>query len=65
MTFATVQAFAPSANERITMRLPKRERDKLKRLKKVKPRIPVAPPSRRHKSKRDYKRVKKIDISDQ
>ena len=52
-------------------RLPKRERDKLKKLKKKalkrkksgKPdfRIPIAPPSKRHKSKRDYKRDKKVN----
>ena len=41
------------------MRLPKRLRDR--KLKKPKPRIPVAPPGRRHKTKRDYKRVKKVD----
>ena len=53
------------------MRLPKREREKQKKLKKkilkrkktrrLDIRIPIAPPSRRHKSKRDYKRTKKVD----
>ena len=46
------------------MRLPKREREKKKRLKKVKRRIPIAPPGKRHKSKRDYKRVKKVSHVD-
>jgi hypothetical protein len=46
------------------MRLPKREREKRKRLKKPKPRVPVAPPGKRHKSKRDYKRDKRIDYDD-
>lgn len=42
----------------------KSERKRWKKLKKtkVKPRIPVAPPGRRHKSKKDYKRVKRIDF---
>jgi hypothetical protein len=35
-----------------------------KKLKKFKPRIPVAPPSRRHKTKKDYKRVKKVSYDD-
>jgi len=46
------------------MRLPKREREKQKRLKKIKPRVPVAPPGKRHKSKRDYKRTKRVDVDD-
>jgi hypothetical protein len=37
---------------------------KKKKLKKVKRRIPVAPPGRRHKTKKDYKRVKRIDYRD-
>ena len=41
------------------MRLPKRMRKK--KLNKPKPRIPVAPPGRRHKTKKDYKRVKRVD----
>jgi hypothetical protein len=44
------------------MRLPKRLR---KKTKKPKPRIPVAPARKRHKSKRDYKRVKKVTDEDQ
>jgi hypothetical protein len=43
------------------MRMPKREREKKRRLKKPKLRIPVAPPSKRHRSKKDYKRIKKVD----
>ena len=47
------------------MRLPKRERVKQKKLrknkKKLKFRIPIAPPSRRHKTKKDYKRINKVD----
>lgn len=41
----------------------KRERQRWKKLKKtkIKRRIPVAPPGIRHKTKKDYKRVKKID----
>lgn len=33
---------------------------KKKKFKKPKMRIPVAPPSKRHKTKKDYKRVKKV-----
>lgn len=44
----------------------KTERKRLKKLKKmrIKPRIPVAPPGRRHRSKKDYKRDKRVDIHD-
>ena len=42
----------------------KSERKRLRKLKKtkIKPRIPVAPPGSRHKSKKDYKRVKRVDL---
>lgn len=33
------------------------------KVKRPKQRIPVAPPGRRHKTKKDYKRVKKVDTS--
>ena len=37
---------------------------KKKKSKKPKLRIPVAPPSKRHRSKKDYKRIKKIRHDD-
>jgi hypothetical protein len=53
------------------MGLPKREKEKLKRLKKkglkrkkarkLDARLPIPPPGKRHKSKKDYKRTKKVD----
>jgi hypothetical protein len=30
------------------------------KVKRPKRRVPIAPPSKRHKSKRDYRRVKKV-----
>jgi len=44
----------------------KTERKKLKKLKKtkIKPRIPIPPPGRRHKTKKDYRRVNKVDHRD-
>lgn len=53
---------APVERRDTEMRLPKRLRKK--KLKKVKPRIPVAPPGKRHRSKRDYKRVKRVNYDD-
>ncbi len=44
------------------MKLPKRLRKK--KIKKPKPRVPVAPPSKRHRTKKDYKRVKKVNHDD-
>lgn len=35
------------------------KKKKNRRKQKPKPRIPIAPPSRRHRSKKDYKRKKK------
>jgi hypothetical protein len=44
----------------------KTEKKKLKKLKKkkIKVRIPIAPPGRRHKTKKDYKRIKKVNHND-
>ncbi len=35
---------------------------KKKKLKKPKLRIPIPPPGRRHKTKKDYKRLKRIAV---
>jgi hypothetical protein len=67
--------FAENASWKDTkMSLPKRLKEKqkilkkkaLKRKKSGRPdfRIPIAPPSRRHKSKKDYKRDKRINYDD-
>jgi hypothetical protein len=40
----------------------KKKLEKLKQQLKYKPRISKLPPNKRHKSKKDYKRVKKVDI---
>lgn len=37
---------------------------KKKKLKKPKLRIPVAPPGKRHKTKKDYKRLKRVNYRD-
>ena len=51
------------------MGLPKREKEKLKRLKKkslkrIPLRIPIAKPGKRHRSKKDYKRTKRVDYDE-
>lgn len=38
----------------------KSEKKRLKKLKKPKLRIPIPPPGKRHKTKKDYKRQKKV-----
>lgn len=41
----------------------KKTKELKRKMKQSKPRIPVAPPGKRHKSKKDYKR-KKLKVKD-
>jgi len=40
------------------------EEEEKKKLKKVKRRIPIPPPGKRHRTKKDYKRVKRVKHDD-
>lgn len=42
----------------------KSERKRLKKLKKPKLRVPIAPPGKRHKTKKDYKRRKRVESNE-
>jgi hypothetical protein len=59
---AMKRAYAPNVAMRNLMSSNKTLRKNLKRLKKlkVKVRIPTPPPSKRFRSDKDYKRVKKV-----
>jgi hypothetical protein len=54
-----VECLGFAIKRRFALTVARKSQMKKKKLKKVKPRIPVAPPGSRHKSKKDYKRNKK------
>jgi hypothetical protein len=64
VTFAESTLTATSTESVLNVARRRPMSKKKKKLKKFKKRIKVAPPGKRHKSKKDYKREKKVDYSD-